>query len=103
MSVSSLFLCDISSFYELRENDPHNMLLSSKNNFQELKVLFKETKQEVHKAQLGWEKEIEGLGETRVSISGFECIQLSKLRICFANVEIVFCTRLFLAATCLVH
>lgn len=38
------------------------------NYFQDLKALFKETKQEVHKVQLGWEKEIECLGEIQATV-----------------------------------
>lgn len=33
------------------------------NNFQELKALFRETKQEVYRTQLGWEKGLLWLGE----------------------------------------
>lgn len=39
------------------------------NNFQDLKSLFKETKQVVNQAQLGWETELQCLGEIQASCS----------------------------------
>ncbi|XP_057765408.1 kinesin-like protein KIN-14F [Salvia miltiorrhiza] len=49
-----------------RNTKPHvgvELLDIQQKQLEELKALFKETKQEAHKAQLGWEKEIEGLGQ----------------------------------------
>lgn len=49
-----------------RNTAPHvgvELLDLQQKQLEELKALFKETKQEVHRAQLGWEKEIEGLGQ----------------------------------------
>lgn len=60
----------MSHFILLDEYNPYKYasIVWTYNFFQDLKALFKETKQEVHRVQLGWEKEIECLGEIQASV-----------------------------------
>lgn len=65
--VSSIQLCFV--FYEYP--DKYANIFWPYNYFQDLKALFKETKQEVHKVQLGWENGMEFLGEIQSSVQHF--------------------------------